>query len=112
MYKKSLVIILILLILSGCSNWNGENVFLTKINIIEQLMDQEEWNSLKSEVTELKSLYESHKWKIQLLGDEEEYEGIVESINRLFITIEEEDATEAKLELATIKAIINEIYSL
>lgn len=39
----------------------------------------------------LKGDYQSNKWKIQLLGDEDEYETLNESINKLIIAIEEKD---------------------
>lgn len=79
---------------------------------MEHSLNQEDWEQLKSQVNELNTLYEENKWKLQLLGDEGEYEGLNESINRLFAAINTEDLTQAKVELATIRSILEEIYSL
>jgi hypothetical protein len=35
------------------------------------------------EAKELKKIYKKHRWKIQLLGDEDEHEELYKSINKL-----------------------------
>jgi hypothetical protein len=104
--------ILLLILLTGCSNHTGKNDFSKKINSMEQALLSPDWIQLKSLGNELEQLYLDNQWKIQLLGDEDEYESLQESINQLLVSIEEKDVTEIKLEMATIKTFIEDIYTL
>jgi hypothetical protein len=112
MLKKWTIFIFILILLSGCSGITGKNDFAEKINAIEQALKAEDWKQLKSLGDDLDQLYHGSQWKIQLLGDEDEYESLQESINHLMVAIGEQDLTEAKLEVATIKTYMEDIYSL
>ncbi len=100
------------MLLSGCSNINGENEFTEKIHSIEQVLHAPKWQQLKSLGDDLDHLYQKNQWKIQLMGDEGEYESLEESIHHLIVAIEEQDITEIKLELASVKTLIEDIYSL
>lgn len=112
MIKKWILPLLILILLSGCSSISGENDFSKKINSIEQALTKHDWEQIKSLGNELKQLHTQSEWKIQLMGDEDEYESLKESINQLIVAIEEQDLTETKLEIATIKTYLEDIYSL
>jgi len=112
MIKNWAMSLFFLLILSGCSSITGESDFSKRVDSIEQVLNEPDWNQLKSLGNELNELYKGSKWKTQLMGDEGEYEGLQESINRLIVAIEEQDLTETKLELATIKTFLEDIYSL
>lgn len=111
MNKKWIFLFLILIVLSGCSNISGKNEFFNKISSIEKALNNQDWEQLKSFGHELVQFHEKTEWKLQLMGDEDEYESLHESINRLIIAIEENDKTEAKLELVTIKTLVEDIYS-
>ncbi|RLL43669.1 DUF4363 family protein [Oceanobacillus piezotolerans] len=112
MYKKGSFMVLLLFILVGCSNFTGKDALLKEVAEAEHLVNDENWEEVSGKITTLNDLFYEHLWKIQLIGDEGEYERLHESISRLFISIEEKDKAEAKLELATIKALIQDIYSL
>ncbi|MDS9471173.1 DUF4363 family protein [Sporosarcina pasteurii] len=112
MKKKYTLIGILLLLLAGCSNITGHTYFNENISKIEEHLDYEDWGYLQKQAKDLKVLYDDQQWKLQLLGDEGEYEGLNISIHRLIKAIEHEDTTRATLELATIKVIINDIYSL
>lgn len=103
---------MLLLVISGCSAQNGKNEFKENINRLEQSMSVNETESVKLQVEALLKVYKHNEWKLQLLGDEGEYERLHESIQRIIIAIEEEDFTEARLELSTTKTILADIYSL
>lgn len=111
MIKKWNMFLLLLILLSGCSSITGKDDFSEKINSIEQALNATDWKQLKSLSNELEQLYQGNQWKIQLMGDEDEYESLQESINQLIVAIEEQDLTETKLEMATIKTYIEDIYS-
>ncbi|AYA74379.1 hypothetical protein DOE78_02335 [Bacillus sp. Y1] len=112
MLKKWTMSFFLLILLSGCSSITGKNDFYEKINSIEQALNDPDWKQLKSLGNELDQLYQGSQWKIQLMGDEDEYESLQESINHLIVAIEEQDLTETKLEVATIKTFIEDIFTL
>ncbi|WP_158589700.1 MULTISPECIES: DUF4363 family protein [Clostridia] len=87
-------------------------MFFNHIEQIDGSIQQGDWNSIIIQTTELKELYQRNKWKIQLLGDEGEYEGLYGSINRLIVASHEKDVINARLELATVKSFLEDIYSL
>ncbi|MEL4024851.1 DUF4363 family protein [Lysinibacillus endophyticus] len=110
--KNWILLSSLLILLSGCSNINGENEFYEKVNSIEDALKDPDWKQLNLLGAKLEKLYRHNLWKIQLMGDEDEYESLQESINQLIAAIEEQDMTEIKLEIATIKTYLEDIYSL
>ena len=113
MMKKALLCLIILLMITGCSAHTGKKDLLNTIEDMEQgLKASADITSLKLQVIEIRKLYDKHEWKIHLIGDEGEYERLNEAINRLTAAIEEEEWFDAQLELATIKTIVKDIYSL
>lgn len=110
MVKKLSLMLLVLIVLSGCST--GGKELKLQMNAIEQQLISEDWEALSPQLNVLVEAYEKNKWKIQLLGDEGEYERLYESINRLRAAIDNNDAESASLELATLKTIVQDIYSL
>ena len=113
MQKKSIIIFLIfIMFIGGCTQPIGGDYFFDKVQSLEEVLSKEEWKSANSQLKDLKELYKKNDWKLQLLGDESEYEGIDESISRLSAAIKSKDSKQAQLELATIKAYFKEIYSM
>ncbi|MCT1903041.1 DUF4363 family protein [Oceanobacillus sojae] len=112
MKKIIIFFTLIFIILSGCSNQVGGDHFFQQIDKLEQAIEQPEWSKITSQAEELKKMYKKDKWKIQLVGDEDEYEGLDESISNLIAAAKEEDSINTRLELATVKSIFEGIYSL
>lgn len=112
MSKKYVLPIIFIMFLSGCSNISGEEAFSNNIKAIEHALKKPDWNQIESLGDDLKKLYNQSEWKIQLLGDEDEYEGLQESINQLIAAIEEKEIPEIKLELATVKTFLDNIYSM
>lgn len=98
--------------LSGCNSLVGGDMFLESINSIEESITKEEWKACEDLINDLSNYYDDNRWKLQLLGDEGEYEGMLEAINRLDMAVSQKDVTESLLEIATIKAYIEGIYSL
>ncbi|TRM11490.1 DUF4363 family protein [Lentibacillus cibarius] len=111
MAKRSLFFVLMIL-LSGCTTKIGEDVFITQVDELELALDQQDWNQITHYAEELKTVYQDEKWKIQLIGDEGEYEGLLESINKLIAATKEKDIKNVRMELASTKTLIEDIYSL
>lgn len=112
MFKRSIVYMIVLIVLTGCSAQTGEKDLMSTIEKIEQGIKEKDVLELKVQANKVKELYKKNDWKIHLIGDEGEYERLNESINRLIAAIEAEELTDAKIELATLKTIVHDIYSL
>lgn len=112
MINKLSFLLFFILILSGCSHAIGRDEFKGNIQIIEQALNENDWEKAKSNGDRLLESYSSNKWKLQMIGDEGEYEDLYESINKLRAAIEEKNLTLTKMELASIQSILKEIYSL
>jgi len=79
---------------------------------LENALDNPKWEQITQQANELKKIYKDNKWKLQLLGDEGEYEGLNESINKIIAAAKEKDTTNIRLEMATARSLILDIYSL
>lgn len=112
MFKKISFGFLLVIVLSGCSSMLGKDDFIEHVKGIEQSINQKNWKQSSELGQNLLKKYETNRWKLQLIGDEGEYEQLFRSINRLCAALEEQNNTQAKIELATIKAILDNIYSL
>lgn len=86
--------------------------FYKKINKIDQLIQKKNWEEASSETSALRKLYKKKEWKIQLIGDEREYEGIGEGLDALHAAVKVKDKVQATTELANIHALLESVYSL
>ena len=107
-----MIALLILMTTTGCSSINGKNDFIVSINQIKDAANASDWVALEKLGKEIRTQYHNNKWKIQLIGDEGEYEGLEEYINQLVTAIELQSKEETKLALAGIQTLIEDIYSL
>ena len=82
-----------------------------QVEKIKASLKNPNWKEIQALTDELHSMYDKNEWKIQLLGDEDEYESLNESINHLLVAVEEKEVKDAKEELATIKTFLGDIYS-
>lgn len=112
MHRKLIVIVVGFVILTGCGHVTGNQDFKQEINHVEQYLLDEDWETLSVQAEHLQRVYKKHQWKVQLIGDEGEYERLHESINRLRAAVDAKEAKDARIELATIKSILEDIYSL
>lgn len=109
---KIIIGLCFLLIVVGCENNVGGDAFFHQINEIENALEDSNWDEVTHQAEKLKDLYKKDKWKLQLLGDEDEYEGLYESINKLIVATEEKDVVNIRMELSLVHTIIEDIYSL
>ncbi|HEX6922691.1 MAG TPA: DUF4363 family protein [Bacillales bacterium] len=109
-------LIIALLIIGGWSSQaeaaKGGKAFYQQINKISELIDQGEWQKADKEMTALRKLYEKKLWKLQLIGDESEYEGLDDELEQLRGAIESRDKAEAKIQLSAVRTLVKHIYSL
>lgn len=98
--------------LTGCSNLTGEKEFRESLSKVEEPLHAGNWDEGKKHANELLDMYKTNKWRLQMIGAEDEYEQLHESINRLRTAIDEKNLLQAKLEMATIYGIFEEMYSI
>lgn len=82
------------------------------INELEQYVDAENWTEAGHAVKELDRHFRRKYWLLQLLGDEEEYEGIDRNMAQVTAAVKERDKTQVKLLLAETRMMLRHIFSL
>lgn len=85
--------------------------FFQKIDQVNSAIDKENWPKAGRETSELRKMYQKKKWKIQLVGDEGEYEGLERVLAKLTVSVQEKEKSEAKMELSDFRALLKAIYS-
>lgn len=110
--RRIILYLCLFLLLAGCEINIGGEAFFYQIEEIEVELKKDNWKEVVVKAYELKELYKKNKWKIQLLGDEDEYESLYESINKLITASQEKDQISSRMELTTIYTHIEDIYSL
>ncbi|MDQ0208583.1 DUF4363 family protein [Alkalicoccobacillus murimartini] len=112
MIKTIVFYIMLLIVLTGCSDAVGSSHFFKQVNQLEEALNQSDWDQIEIHANEFKELYQTNKWKLQLIGDEGEYEGLNESIQKIIAGVKEEDIINVRIELASARSLIADIYSL
>ncbi|GAA0593614.1 hypothetical protein GCM10009001_07230 [Virgibacillus siamensis] len=97
-----------MILITGCQS---EQAFYQEIQEINDTVDQADWKQTKAGVKKLSKVYKKQKWKLQLLGDEAEYEGINVELQVLKQSVQAKDKTQVKVSLGTIRGHLLDIYS-
>ncbi|WP_179151990.1 DUF4363 family protein [Oceanobacillus senegalensis] len=105
---KILILIVISVLLVGCQ---GEETFNQTMDDIKQSVEQNEWKQAKHKIKTLAEIYTKEKWKLQLMGDEAEYEGISVELEKLKEAVDAKDKTQIKVGLGEIRGLLRGIYS-
>ncbi|HET7579401.1 MAG TPA: DUF4363 family protein [Bacillales bacterium] len=87
-------------------------VFHQLIQQINQMITKENWQGALKKTSELRATFQKKQWKLQLLGDEGEYEGLNRELDQLYAAVKAKDKSESKVELAAVASYIKSIYSL
>lgn len=90
----------------------GSQSMLRLIGELEKQAEQDHWEEASDTAKRLESNFQHKFWLLQLLGDEEEYEGIDRSMARLNAAVDMRDRTQVKLLLAEIRMTLRQIFSL
>lgn len=116
MFKPQFICLSIVffIILSGCDlvkTEKDEVLFKTASDVHNQI-EQQEWDKALTTIKEFENLYEDRKWKLQLLGELEDYKELELEIVTLKESLKEEDRFEAKVGLRQIEHRLHLIYEL
>jgi hypothetical protein len=71
-----------------------------------------DWNMAYKQTVDLRGYYNKNRWKLQLMGDEQEYEGLSSDIENLKAALIAKDKAEALIFIYDIKEIFNQIFQL
>lgn len=82
-----------------------------QVQIISSLINKEDWANALENSTKLKAIYNRQLWKLQLLGDEQEYDRLSREIEKLKASVKQKDKKQSQVSIAIIKTLIDEIYS-
>lgn len=99
------------LLLIGCSNEKIKSLpIYKKSEEITDLINHSQWEKAGNEAKAISDIYKKNKWKLQLLGEELEYNELEQEISKLQISIEEKDKLESKTNIVLIQDYIRAIY--
>lgn len=111
--KMLAVIVLSVFVLGAWTPFNGKKQEMDQVlNQVISNVDKNNWSQAQSEARHFTDVYQNHKWVLQLMGDEKEYEAINQSMNKLQAAIKTKNKTQSNVEVATIKSLLNEIFGL
>jgi DNA polymerase III delta prime subunit len=112
--KLILAFILFLSFITGCDVIKSEKDELLFYSIAElqHQIEQEEWVHALSQINKFQKKYEQRKWKLQLLGELDDYKEIELEIGSLKEGVKEKDKLESMIALSEIKQRLHIIYHL
>ena len=110
--KKLLLLFVCSIWLVGCAEATDKKDFNEAVDSMEAILDKEDWPQIQKHAEAISDIYNNSKWKLQLLGDEDEYESLQEAVNDLKLAARQEDKSECEKELTTIRTYLKQIYSL
>ncbi|MFD2759614.1 DUF4363 family protein [Lentibacillus juripiscarius] len=103
--------VLTLFIFTGCSDETIQDLPITQsATEINSLISQSQWTKAQQKSKQVQNIYESNKWKYQLMGDETEYNKLDEAIAKLQVSIKTKDKAEVKRTIATIEHYVQSLY--
>lgn len=107
----------LILFLSGCNvgdlfKTDRDEALFTAVTEMKQHVEKEEWMTVRAKMDTFQTNYDNQKWKMQLLGELEDYHDIELEIKHFYISAEEEDAFECLIGLEQIAYRLHTIYTL
>lgn len=85
--------------------------FFQKVDQVSRAINQENWPKATRATSQLNALYQKKKWKVQIVGDEGEYEGLERELAKLTVAVKEKSKLEAQTEASDIRALFQAIYT-
>lgn len=114
MKKRWMILVLVLFQFSlfSASIQGAESLTIfEKIEKLKSHVHHENWDEAMVINDDLKGWYTKNKWKLQLLGDESEYEEVEHDISKLKSALEEKDKSESKIMIENLKTTLKQIES-
>ncbi|MCR3920964.1 MAG: DUF4363 family protein [Firmicutes bacterium] len=112
--KLSMVLVALLLITTGCSVFKSEkdDVLFSTVIELQQQINNQEWRQALTNTGNFQNHYKNRKWKLQLLGEAEDYKEIEVKTLVLREAIKQKDELEANTTLEEILYRLQVIFEL
>ncbi len=112
--SRTLGILMVFVLITGCNVTKSEKdqTLFGKVDEMQHQIEQDQWDKLQSNLEEFEAKYKRQKWKMQLLGEHGDYQGIELEIEQMKESVKERDRLESKLGLRKIKHHMTLIYNL
>lgn len=113
-FRLILGLIVMLISITGCDIFKTEkdDLLFHSVTELQHQIEKEEWDKALSNINKFENLYEERKWKLQLLGELEDYKEIELEIVALKESVKEQEKLDAKIGLGQIKHRLDVIYNL
>lgn len=110
--KKTIFIILSLIAfpLFGCSEKTIQQFEGSLQRIEDAIISPSDWTTAEVEVISLKKSFDKNLWKMQLLGDENEYESLKKDLLQLEAAIHAQDKSQTIIFISSIKSEVTSIF--
>ena len=110
--KKVIFIILLLIAfpLFGCSEKTIQQFEGSLQRIEDAIISPSDWTTAEVEVISLKKSFDKNLWKMQLLGDENEYESLKKDLLQLEAAIHAQDKSQTIIFISSIKSEVTSIF--
>jgi DNA polymerase III delta prime subunit len=89
-----------------------DELLFYSIDELQHQIEKEEWVHVLSNINEFQEKYEQRKWKLQILGEIDDYKEIELEIGALKEYVKEKDKLESMIALSEIKQRLQIIYHL
>ncbi|MFD1040361.1 DUF4363 family protein [Virgibacillus byunsanensis] len=111
-FRLTIVSFILLASITGCDLLKTEkdDLLFNAVTEIELQVDKKEWDKSTSTINEFQELYEKRKWKLQLLGEMEDYKEIELEMGTLKESLKDQDQLESKISLGQIMKRLQIIY--
>lgn len=113
-FRLILGLVALLILITGCDVFKTEKdvLLLNSVTNLQHQIEKDEWDKALSNINKFENLYEERKWKLQLLGELEDYKEVELEIAALKESVKEQEKLDAKIGLAQIKHRLHVIYNL
>ncbi|BAB05688.1 DUF4363 family protein [Halalkalibacterium halodurans] len=108
---------LLLTLLSGCNvgdlfKTKNDELLFDQVMELQQQIEHQKWEEALANIENFEAHYANQKWKMQLLGELEDYQDIELEIERLKVNVQEQDEYECMLGLKQIQYRLAVIYTI
>jgi hypothetical protein len=109
--------VLILTLIAGCHTGEimkteKDQVLFDYIGHMQQQVENHEWQEVLINMESFKKEYDKRKWKIQMLGELEDYQDIELEVEKFIISARDNDEIECQLGLKQIEYRLSVIYEI
>jgi hypothetical protein len=109
-----LVMIMFIMTITGCGLVKSakDQTLFSMIPEIKDQVEKNEWDAAVSDIHKFEEKYDKRKWKLQILGELDDYQSIELEIEKLKESAKEKDRLESNQGLSQIQFYMESIYSL